>query len=118
MVNDRNDTAQLPGRLESPIPTKCHDAGLVICSVGLGLLVPQGIPHDPPSATLPAACPVRAAPGYAAPSSYQIEMSHSDGFKLPPLADCLVSTILMRGFSLSQAFIWSSNARVLGAGID
>src|SRR5262249_53069329 len=54
---------------------------------------------------------IEASTVYAAPSSYQIEMSHSDAPKLPPLADCLMSTILIRGFSVSQALIWSSKSR-------
>src|SRR5690349_14150995 len=46
-----------------------------------------------------------AAPGSAAPSSYQTETNHNDEWKLPPLLDWLMPTILRRGCSPSQALI-------------
>jgi hypothetical protein len=47
----------------------------------------------------------------AAPASYQTETNHNDDPKLPPLLDCLMSTILICGCSPSQVLIYSSKAR-------
>src|SRR4051812_27247464 len=56
--------------------------------------------------------------GQARPSSYHTKISQSDGFQLPPLADCLMSMILISECSRNHRLISFSNASSLKVEIE